>query len=170
MFTLVIEFHIHNGRRSVNRICREVGFLLANLFVQIDDFFRNFSADRKIFNLKHSKNKKATKNTIVYFLCAEIIFFFVLKLKKIHIQSEINYSIVLSANEIAECNKLLNKDSWWNSFSSLTKTWNSPFECVSIKICHIHKLFLLILFLRLKFKRRNSHSISFLAEIFDIAF
>ena len=155
MFTLVIEFHIHNGRRSVNRICREVGFLLANLFVQIDDFFRNFSADRNIFNLKHSKNKKATKNTIIYFLCAEIIFFFVLKWKKIHIQSEINYSIVLSANEIAECNKLFNKikpvkhrwekskcrveiclkkNSWSNSFSSLTKTWNFPVEYLFIKI------------------------------------
>ena len=116
-------------------------------------------------------------------------FFFVLDLIQLHIR--VNYSIVLSANEIAECNKVLNKtktvkhrcekskcrvamwlkkNSWSNSFSSLTKTWNSPFKCLSIKICHTHNLFLLILFLRLKFKRSNSQGISFLAEIFGIAF
>ena len=60
----------------------------------------------------------------------------------------------------------LKKNLWSNSFSSLTETWNSPFECLLIKICHTHNLFLLILFLRLKFKRSNSQSISFLAEIF----
>ena len=64
----------------------------------------------------------------------------------------------------------LKKDSWSKSFSSLTKTWNSPFEYLSIKICHIHNLFLLILFFYLKFKRSNSQSIIFLPEIFGVAF
>ena len=65
----------------------------------------------------------------------------------------------------------LKKNSWSNSFSSLTKTWNSPFECLSIKICRTQNLFLLILlFLRLKCKRSNSQSNSFLAKVFAIAF
>ena len=102
-----------------------------------------------------------------------------------------NYLIVSSANEIAECNKLLNKtktvkhrcekskcrvamclkkNSWLDSFSSLTKTWNCPFECLFTKICHTYNFFLLILFLRLKFKRSNSQSICFLVEIFGIVF
>ena len=38
-FTLVIEFLIHNGRRSVSRIRLLGGFLLANVFGQIDVFF-----------------------------------------------------------------------------------------------------------------------------------
>ena len=101
-------------------------------------------------------------------------------------KQRVNYSIVLSANEIAECSKLLQKtktvkklkcrvamclkkNSWSNSFRSLTKTWNSPFECLSIKSCHTRNLFLLILFLRLKFKWIDSQSISFLAAIFEIA-
>ena len=105
-------------------------------------------------------------------------------------KQRVNYSIVLSANEIAECSKLLQKtktvkhrceklkcrvamclkkNSWSNSFRSLTKTWNSPFECLSIKSCHTHNLFFLILFLRLKFKWIDPQSISFLGAIFDIA-
>ena len=39
----------------------------------------------------------------------------------------------------------LKKNSGSNSFSSLTKTLNSPFEFFSIKICPAHNLFLLIL-------------------------
>ena len=109
-------------------------------------------------------------------------FFSVLEL--IQIQSGVKYSIVLLASEIAEWSKLLNKiktvkqhceklkcrvamclkkNSWSNSFSSLITTENCFF---SIKICHTFNLFLLILFLRLKFK----WSIIFLAEVFGIAF
>ena len=124
------------------------------------------------------------------FLVLEIFFFF-LELKKIQLQCGINHSIVLSVSEIAECNKLLNKkktvkhdcvnskcrvamclkkNSRSYSFSPSTKTWNSPIEYLSIKVGHTHNLFLLISFLCLKFKRSNSQSISFLAEIFGIAF
>ena len=48
------------------------------------------------------------KTQQILFLALEI-FFSVLVLKKIQLQRGINYSIVLSANENAECNKLLNK-------------------------------------------------------------
>ena len=102
-----------------------------------------------------------------------------------------NYSMVLSANGIAKCNKLLNKrktvkhcsekskclvamwlkkNLWSNGLSSLTKIWNSSFEYLSRKICYTRNVFFLILLLCLKFKRSNSQSISFLAEIVDIGF
>ena len=59
------------------------------------------------------------------------------------------------------------KNSWSNSFSFLTKTWNSPF---SIKICYTNNLLFLTLLLHLKSNEINSQSISFLVEIFGIAF
>ena len=65
----------------------------------------------------------------------------------------------------------LNKNSRANTFSSLTKTWNSPFECLSIKVCCNQNLFpLILLFLHLKRKLSNLQNINFLAEIFAIAF
>ena len=96
-----------------------------------------------------------TKKTIIYFPWTGISFF-VLEFGKIQLQSERRYLIgVLSTNTIAEHKRLkdetntvkhrcekskccvamcLKKNSWSNSFSSLTKTWNSPFDCLSSSI------------------------------------
>ena len=142
--------------------------------------FRNVSAERKIFNFVQAHLLKHNNLFSLYWN----FFFPFWSWKKIQLQNGINYSIVLSANEIAECNELLNKtktvkhrceklkcllyNSWSSSFSFLTKGWNSPFECLSIKISCTHNLFFLILFFSLKFKRSNSQSIRFLAEIFGI--
>ena len=64
----------------------------------------------------------------------------------------------------------LMKNSSSNSFSSF-KPWNSPFECLSIKICRTQNNFpLMLLFLRLKCKQSNSDCISFLTEILAIVF
>ena len=64
----------------------------------------------------------------------------------------------------------LKKNSLSNIFSSSVKTRNSPFECLSIKICRAknHSLLILISLLRLKCKQKNSQSIIFLADTFDI--
>ena len=60
------------------------------------------------------------------------------------------------------CQTSLKKNSSSNSFNSLTKTWNSRFECHSIKIYRNQNLFFLILlFLPWKCKRSNSQSISY---------
>ena len=64
----------------------------------------------------------------------------------------------------------LKKNLLSNIFSSAVKTRNSPFECLSIKICRAknHSLLILISLLRLKCKQKNSQSIIFLADTFDI--
>ena len=100
-----------------------------------------------------------TKNTIIFFFPCRGLFCFSWSWKK-----RKYYSLVLSANEIAECNWLNNKNTithrcekskcrvvmcskknpWLNNSSSLTKTWNSHFECLSIKNCCTQNLFLLI--------------------------
>ena len=178
---------------SVELAIKEVFYQLIDdfLFPRIDDFsfrtikagvhFRIFFAERKIFNFAPALLLK----TLFLFLVLDFFPFW--SWKKNQLQSGVNYSI---ANETAECNKLLNKtktvkhrcekskcrvamclkkNSWSSSYSSLTKTWNSPFECLYMKICHTHNPFLLI-FLCLKFKRSNSQSISFLSKLFGTAF
>ena len=64
----------------------------------------------------------------------------------------------------------LKKNLLSNIFSSAVKTRNSPFECLSIKICRAknHSLLILISLLRLKCKQKNSQSIIFLADTFGI--
>ena len=64
----------------------------------------------------------------------------------------------------------LEKNLLSNIFSSAVKTRNSPFECLSIKICRAknHSLLILISLLRLKCKQKNSQSIIFLADTFGI--
>ena len=68
----------------------------------------------------------------------------------------------------------LKKNLLSNIFSSAVKTRNSPFECLSIKICRAknHSLLILISLLRLKCKQKNSNkfkkSIIFLADTFGI--
>ena len=109
-----------------------------------------------------------TKKTIISFPCAAISFFG-LEFGKIQLQSEKRYLIgVLSTNKTDEYKRLkdktntvkhryeksacflamcLKKNSWSNSFSSLTKTWNSPFDCLSSNIPFTQSLFLLFLYL-----------------------
>ena len=106
-----------------------------------------------------------TKNTIISFPCARSFFRFAVEKNPTPKWNKLFNSIISQWNcwMHAESNKLLNKtktakhrcekskcrvpmcqkkNSWSNSFSSSTKTWNSPFECLSIKICCTHNLFL----------------------------
>ena len=109
-----------------------------------------------------------TKKTIISFPCTGISFF-VLEFGKIQLQSEKRYLIrVLSTNKSTEYKRLkdkkntvkhrcekptccvamcLKKNSWSNSLSSLTKTWNSPFDYLSSNISFTQSLFLLFLYL-----------------------
>ena len=126
--------------------------------------FKNFLLQKNLWLCLRAPTKK----TIIYFLWTGISFF-VLEFGKIQLQSERRYLIeVLSTNEIAEYKRLkdetntvkhrcekskccvamcLKKNLWSNSFSSLTKTWNSPFDCLSSNISFTQSLFLLFLYL-----------------------
>ena len=55
-----------------------------------------------------SANRKISKKTIISFPCTGNVFS-ILELKKNQLQGGKKYSIVLSANEIAEFNRLKNK-------------------------------------------------------------
>ena len=145
--------------------------------------FRNFSVDRNVFNFAQAHLLKTQE---FLFLVLECFSRFRFEKNSTPKRSKL-FDSIIPANEIAECNKLLNKtktvkhrcekskcriaiclkkNSWSNSFSSLTKTWNFLFECLSIKISHNHNLFLLILFLCLKSKRSDSNKVLVFLQTF----